>query len=310
MWSLRSLRTQPWWTVAAPSATSPCSVSPRGTRTQPGARPRLGKPPDLVRRHRPREELTPPRGGAAPLVDDDGVTLLGQPQRRCPPGPRDVRPPGDKDSRRRETRLPRPRGSRRPPGWEVPPRGREGQPGLPEGPPRAWHRERCLTKCTGAPRTFAPQSSPGPRHRDCDTPQTPPSTELRSRPSPPLSQRTDRHVPEARGRPPARRGGRGRRAEHTLTAGRGEVHGDLGRAQGALPDGELVEGSVLVALAVVLLRRDHQVDVGLPVGVGHLPAGVRGAQGAVDVDFQALLGFPGEQDVSPVGTWGRQRRPC
>lgn len=95
----------------------------------------------------------------------------------------------------------------------------------------------------------------------------------------------------------------------SLTNGRPEVHGDLIGGQRPLPDDELVESSVLVTPGLVLLRAYHQVDVGLPVGVRHFPTGVRGAQCPIDVDFQALLGFPCKQDMSPVGTWKEQRSP-
>lgn len=60
----------------------------------------------------------------------------------------------------------------------------------------------------------------------------------------------------------------------SLTDGCHEVHGDLVRGQGPLPDDELIESSVLVALGLVLLRSYHEVDAGLPVGVRHFPIGV------------------------------------
>lgn len=94
----------------------------------------------------------------------------------------------------------------------------------------------------------------------------------------------------------------------TLTDGRREVHGDLVRSQSSLPDDELIEGPVLVAPSLALLRPEHDAGLGLPVGMGHFAAGVRGAEGAVHVDFQALLGLPREQDMSPVGTCRVWRR--
>lgn len=53
----------------------------------------------------------------------------------------------------------------------------------------------------------------------------------------------------------------------SLTNSGCEVHGDLVRSQGALPDDELVKCSVVVALGLVLLGPYHKVGIGLPVGV-------------------------------------------
>lgn len=66
----------------------------------------------------------------------------------------------------------------------------------------------------------------------------------------------------------------GPRPPPSLTDGCHEVHGDLVRGQGPLPDDELIESSVLVALGLVRLRSYHEVDVGLPVGMRHFPIGV------------------------------------
>ena len=92
-----------------------------------------------------------------------------------------------------------------------------------------------------------------------------------------------------------------------LTDGSCEVHRDLVRGQGPFPDDELIESSDLITLGLVLLRPDHEVDAGLPVGMRHFAAWVGGAQGPIDIDFQTLLGFPCKQDMSPVGTWKEQR---
>lgn len=94
-------------------------------------------------------------------------------------------------------------------------------------------------------------------------------------------------------------------SSQALTDGSCEVHLDLVGSQRTFPDDELIESSVLVTLGPVVLTPYDQVDMGIPIGVRHFPTRIRGAQSPVDVDLQALLGFPCEQDVSPVRTWKR-----
>ena len=67
-----------------------------------------------------------------------------------------------------------------------------------------------------------------------------------------------------------------------LTDGSCEVHRDLVRGQGPFPDDKLIESSDLITLGLVLLRPDHEVDAGLPVGMRHFAAWVGGAQVPTD----------------------------